>query len=84
MHAQIQGLEDMLGSFQGAAVDGVPAEPSASVPNAAQTYTRIIARARNDAGGHAAPADAQLPLPEGVVLIVRCASALRPHMLSQE
>ena len=46
---QIQGLEDLLGSFQGA-VDGVPAEPSAGVPHASQTYMRIIARARNDAG----------------------------------
>lgn len=47
---QIQGLEDLLGSFQGA-VDGIPAaEPSAGVPHAAQTYTRIIAKARNEAG----------------------------------
>ena len=49
MIAQIQGLEDMLGSHQGA-VDGVPAEPSAGVPHASQTYMRIIAKARNEAG----------------------------------
>ena len=59
LHAQIQGLEDMLGSFQGAALHGVPAEPSAGVPHAAQTYTRIIARARNEAGGRAALANAE-------------------------
>ncbi len=46
---QIQGLEDLLGSFQGA-VDGVPAEPAAGVPHASQTYMRIIAKARNEAG----------------------------------
>ena len=46
---QIQGLEDLLGSFQGA-VDGVPAESAAGVPHASQTYMRIIAKARNEAG----------------------------------
>ena len=49
LSVQIQGLEDMLGSSQGA-VDGVPAEPSAGVPHAAQTYMRIMAKARNEAG----------------------------------
>ena len=49
MAVQIQGLEDLLGSCQGA-VDGIPAEPSAGVPHASQTYMRIIAKARNDAG----------------------------------
>lgn len=73
MQAQIQGLEDMLGSFHGAAVDGIPAEPSAGVPHAAQTYTRIIARARNEAGGRTALADAERPSREGVCAVV-CAA----------
>ena len=80
MQAQIQGLEDMLGSFQGAAVDGVPAEPSAGVPHAAQTYTRIIARARNEAGGRTALADAERPSQEGVAQLCVLRTCLRASL----
>jgi hypothetical protein len=84
LYAQIQGLEDMLGSFQGAAVDGVPAELSAGVPHAAQTYTRIIARARNEAGGRTALANAERPSQRGLRFCVCCAYFSGPHLLRPE
>ena len=84
LHVQIQGLEDMLGSFQGAAVDGVPAEPSAGVPHAAQTYTRIIARARNEAGGRTTPANSEQPSQRGLRLLCELRICLRATLAPAE